>query len=72
MIDPEYFGNIRPHFKTFDLDQAIALIPLFQDIQKVGKLRRAITWFKDMGMLERGAKRSKMQSSALITRFMLY
>ena len=72
MVDPEYFGNSRPHFKNFDLDKALELVPILQDIQGVGKFRRAITWLKDFSMLERGAKRSKITASALLTRFMLY
>jgi len=72
MIDFEYFGNSRPEFEQFDLDKALEMIPIYQDIKKDGKIKRAMTWLKDMPMLERGSKRCKMQASALITRFMLY
>lgn len=47
MCDPEYFGNSRPIFKLFDLDKALEMIPVYQDILQVNKLRRAISWFKD-------------------------
>ena len=72
MIDPEYFGSAKPLFEQFDLDKALKMIPIYQDIHKTGKLKRAIAWLKDMPILERGSKRSKIQASALITRYMLY
>ena len=60
MCDPEYFGIAKPTFELFDLDQALKFIPIYQDINNHGKLRRAMAWFKDVPFLERGTKRSKM------------
>jgi len=72
MCDPEFFGIAKPEFDLFDLDRALSFIPVYQDINKASKLRRALVWLKDVPFLERGTKRSKMQASALVTRFMLY
>ena len=72
MNDPEYFGTTRPHFEEFDLDKALEFIPIYQDIQKAGFFRRAMTWLKDIPVFERGTRRSKMQAASIITRFMLY
>ena len=72
MNDGEYFGTSKPQFEPFDLDKAMEFIPVYQDIQKQGRLRRAMAWFNDMSFLDRGSKRSKLQASAIITRFMLY
>ena len=72
MNDMEFFGTSKPRFEDFDLDKALSFIPLYQDIEKHGKLRRAMTWLKDVPVMERGAKRAKITANALITRFMLY
>ena len=72
MTDPEYFGTARPQFEKYDLDTALEMIPVYQDIMQVGRFKRALAWLKDVPVLERGNKRCKMQASALITRFMLY
>ena len=60
MIDPEFFGNAKPMFDLFDLERALSFIPVYQDINKASKLRRALVWLKDVPFLERGSSRSKM------------
>lgn len=47
MNDPEYFGNTKPQFGKLDLDLALDHMYTHMDIQKVGKARRALTWFTD-------------------------
>jgi len=72
MNDPEYFGTSKPEFELFDLESSLGFIPLYQDIEKAGFFKRAFTWFKDVPVFERGNKRSSLQASAIMTRFMLY
>ena len=57
MNDPEYFGKTKPTFEPYDLDTALECIPIYQNIQKQGKLRRALAWLNDLPYLERGSKR---------------
>lgn len=66
MCDPEYFGRTKPVFENFDLDKALELMPIYQDIQAQGTFSRALAWLKDVPVLERGNKRSKMQAQSLI------
>lgn len=72
MNDPEYFGSPKPLFAPFDLDKALVNMYIHMDIQKSTSLRRAITWFTDTRAFERGQKRSMLQATTLLTRFLLY
>lgn len=72
MVDLEYFGTVRPEFELVDLDFAKECIGVYQDIMQVNRFKRALSWFKDFSILERGQHRSKLQATALLTRAMLY
>lgn len=42
------------------------------DVQKTTTLRRALTWFTDTKAFERGRKRSMIQATTLMSRFLMY
>ena len=58
MNDMEYFGHTKPEFEPYDLDKALELVSVFQDIDQASRFRRAMTWLKELSYLERGSKRS--------------
>lgn len=72
MNDPEYFGTSKPVFEPFDLDLALKCMYIHQDIQKASIARRALTYFTDTKAFERGQKRSTLQATQLVMRFLLY
>lgn len=72
MNDIEYFGTGKPLFLPFDLDMALTCMYTHQDIQRTSAARRALSWFTDTKAFERGQKRSMLQSTQLVTRFLLY
>lgn len=72
MNEAEYFGTAKPMFEAFDLDNALKAMHMHHDIQKAGMARRALAWFTDAKVFERGGKRSQMQADQLLTRILLY
>jgi hypothetical protein len=72
MNDPEYFGNPKPRFSPLNLESALDHMYTHMDIQKTTKARRALTWFTDTRAFQRGHKRSLLQSTTLLSRFLLY
>ena len=72
MNDPEYFGTTKPKFLPLDLDKALEIMKVHQDIQKTSSIRKAITWFTDTKAFQRGQKRCLVQSTTLLSRFLMY
>ena len=60
MNDPEYFANSKPVFEPFDLDKAMIALDVHQDINKISKFKRALSWFTDIKAYERGKSRSAL------------
>ena len=58
MNHTEYFGNTKPRFAPFDLDEALRCMYIHQDIEKTSKFRRIFSYFTDVKAFERGQKRS--------------
>jgi len=72
MNEPEYFANPKAKFAPFDLDKALENMYIHMDIQKTSTVRRALTWFTDVKAFERGHKRTLLQGTTLMTRFLMY
>jgi len=72
MNDPEYFGTAKPLFNPFDLDKAMTCLKTHQEIKQTSSIRKAISYFTDTKAIERGNKRSALQSNQLMARFLYY
>lgn len=66
MCDPEYFGTAKPIFMPFDLDVVMKCMKIHQDIQQASHFKRALSYFTDQQIMERGSKRSGLQAQALM------